>query len=89
MSCQRAQCHCDIGYTKADFGQVCFLKSQTQQRSLLFSTPCSAPFKCAASNAKKQKAVDAATEINPLSMTSLVSLLTGRHDNNCSTNGNK
>lgn len=88
MSCQRAQCHCDIVYTKADFGQVCFLKSQTQQRSLLFSTPCSTPFKCAASNAKKQKTVGAATK-KTLSMTSLVSLLTGRHDNNCSTNGNK
>lgn len=78
MSCQRAQCHCDIVYTKADFGQVC----------LLFSTLCSAPFKCAASNAKKQKTVGAATK-KTLSMTSLVSLLTGRHDNNCSTNGNK
>lgn len=78
MSCQRAQCHCDIVYTKADFGQVC----------LLFSTLCSTPFKCAASNAKKQKTVGAATK-KTLSMTSLVSLLTGRHDNNCSTNGNK
>lgn len=76
MSCQRAQCHCDIVYTKADFGQVCFLKSQTQQISLLFSTLCPAPFKCAASNAKKQKAVGAATEIN--SVNDITGLITHR-----------
>lgn len=41
MSCRRAQCHCDIVYTKADFGKFVFLNYKLNKEVYYF--PLRAP----------------------------------------------